>query len=174
MLLLRNEVDGFLLPLRVTYIPAPAESKEMSNLKCNYIVWVVNCGIHYTYLTYNIHHSRGTATNPLAAVIGRAIVSSSIIIAQKITTSGNCTIAILITTSIWYKTIISTTCRSPAVSYLTSGTHSSACQSDRWCCPVVWWLIVWLKRSVADINDNLEGWKTIQYAFFGSKIIHTK
>ena len=51
MLLLRNDVDGLLLPLRVTYIPAPTESKQMSN---NYSIWVVNCGINICGLDVRI------------------------------------------------------------------------------------------------------------------------
>ena len=109
-------------------------------------------------LTYNIHHSRSIATDPKSFLIGWTCVGTSILSAQNSTTSGNSSIAILITTSTWYKATRST-CWSPVVPYSTSSTHSSACQGDRWCCPVVWWLIAWLRRSVTDVNHNLESWR---------------
>jgi len=124
-------------------------------------------------LTYNIHHSRSIATDPKSFLIGWTCVGPSIMSAQKSTTSGNSSIAILITTSTWYKAIISTTCWSPAVSYSTSSTHNSASQSDRWCCPVAWWLIPWLRRSVADVNNNPEGWrKMYRYCVSVRYILH--
>ena len=112
---------------------------------------------HLFLLTYNIHHSRGTTTDSLAGVIGWAGVGPSITRDQKRSASRIPTITVIVTT----RHKAAATCWSPAVSYLTSCTQSSASQGDSWCCSVVWRLVAFLKWSVADVNHNLEGWRKL-------------
>ena len=105
-------------------------------------------------LTYNVHHSGGPTTDALTLIIGWAGVGPSITSNQIGLGSGVPTVAVIVTTR--YEA--AATCWPPAVSYSTSRTHTSARQSDSWCCPVVWWLIARLRRRVADGNHNSEGW----------------
>ena len=109
-------------------------------------------------LTYNLHHSRGTTTDSLTAVIDWTGVGPSITRAQKTLAYRVTTIAVIITT----RHKAATTCWTPEESYLTNCTHSSASQGDRWCCSVVWWLVTLLRWSVADVNRNLESWRKVQ------------
>ena len=79
---------------------------------------------HYIFhwvLTYDIHHSRGITTDPPNTVIGKATVGPSVTRAQN-KISGAPTITVIVTT----RHRAAATCWSPAVSYLTSCTHSSA------------------------------------------------
>ena len=112
---------------------------------------------HFKLLTYNLHHSRDTTTDSLAGVIGWAGVGPSITRPQKRLASRITTITVIITT----RHKAAAACWSPAISYLTSCTQSSASQGDSWCCSVVWRLVAFLKWSVADVNHNLEGWRKL-------------